>query len=102
MNGLDPTALDFSELMPLLQIHDPERAAPINEMPNEQLLELMQALDAELEKHRGSQKHAAGQVNGETDVDDSVGQDPTSVSESATCSKSQSSTRVRTYTARKV
>lgn len=102
MDRLDPSALDFSELVPLLQLHDNGRVPPISEQPNEQLVELIQTLDAELEKDQGSQQQAAGQVNGEADADDPVNQDSAAVSEGANGNKSQASTRVRTYTARKV
>lgn len=95
-------ALGFLELMPLLQLQ-PVEAPPLDELPNEQLMELLQALDADLEL-RESQLEISDHQKDYHD-DDFGGHDPVAGSEDFRENRSQStqpSARVRTYTARKV
>lgn len=104
-DGLDTNALDFSELMPLLQLHGTQETPPLDELPNEQLMDLLQALEADLELRESQLDISGQQKDDQDDADDFGDQDPVAGSEGLRESRSQStqpSTRVRTYTARKV
>lgn len=107
MNNLNASTLDFSELMPLLQLQDTEGVPALDELPNEQLVELLQTLDAELNQHhRDSQQDDEDKVKDDQDTKKGIDQDADvgsdGVAETKEAQTAQSSTRVRTYTARKV
>jgi hypothetical protein len=112
MNHLGAEALDFSELFPFLKLEDAARldSDGLDELPDEHMMELLQALSNELEAEE--EADAKEQLAQETKSDDqavparagSVDGSNQSIEEADTeGDKGQPiSTRVRTYTARKV
>lgn len=106
MSGLDAEALDFSELFPFLKLEDSADldTGCLDELPDEQMMELLRVLGNELEEQVDDKEQAqesktegaAGSHSaGTVDVGDQT-------EETSAVDDKPMSTRVRTYTARKV
>lgn len=112
MNNLGAEALDFSELFPFLKLEDAAGldSGGLDELPDEHMMELLQTLSNELEAEE--EADAKEQLAQETKSDDQSASAragsadgssrPTDEADAEGDKGQPMSTRVRTYTARKV